>query len=309
MKLLDTSAKGVYIIAVTPFTEQGELDLASVPTLIDFYLDAGADGITILGVLGEAPKLTADESRRFVKQVIDSVAGRVPVIVGVSSPGLAALGELARSSMAAGAAGVMVAPVPSVRTDDQIFDYFKQVAEILGDIPFVLQDHPQSTGVQMSTSVILRILKATSSCVMVKHEEFPGLAKLSALRAAGERGEINRVSILGGNGGLFLPEELERGADGAMTGFAFPEMMIGVYRAHVAGNAARARDLFDAYLPIARYEQQPGIGLAIRKHILARRGAIASAALRKPGPKLSAADLAEIDVMLERQSQRLKDLG
>ncbi len=309
MKLLDTSAKGVYIIAVTPFTEQGELDLASVPTLIDFYLDAGADGITILGVLGEAPKLTADESRRFVKQVIDSVAGRVPVIVGVSSAGLAALGELARSSMAAGAAGVMVAPVPSVRTDDQIFDYFKQVAETLGDIPFVLQDHPQSTGVQMSTSVILRILKATPSCVMVKHEEFPGLAKLSALRAAGERGEINRVSILSGNGGLFLPEELERGADGAMTGFAFPEMMIGVYRAHAAGNAARARDLFDAYLPIARYEQQPGIGLAIRKHILARRGAIASAALRKPGPKLSASDLAEIDVMLERQSQRLKDLG
>jgi len=309
MKLLDTSAKGVFIIAVTPFTEQGELDLASVPTLIDFYLDAGADGITILGVLGEAPKLTADESRRFVKQVIDSVAGRVPVIVGVSSAGLAALGELARSSMAAGAAGVMVAPVPSVRTDDQIFDYFKQVAETLGDIPFVLQDHPQSTGVQMSTSVILRILKATPSCVMVKHEEFPGLAKLSALRAAGERGEINRVSILGGNGGLFLPEELERGADGAMTGFAFPEMMIGVYRAHAAGNAARARDLFDAYLPIARYEQQPGIGLAIRKHILARRGAIASAALRKPGPKLSASDLAEIDVMLERQSRRLKDLG
>jgi len=309
MKLLDTSAKGVFIIAVTPFTEQGELDLASVPTLIDFYLDAGADGITILGVLGEAPKLTADESRRFVKQVIDSVACRVPVIVGVSSAGLAALGELARSSMAAGAAGVMVAPVPSVRTDDQIFDYFKQVAETLGDIPFVLQDHPQSTGVQMSTSVILRILKATPSCVMVKHEEVPGLAKLSALRAAGERGEINRVSILGGNGGLFLPEELERGADGAMTGFAFPEMMIGVYRAHAAGNAARARDLFDAYLPIARYEQQPGIGLAIRKHILARRGAIASAALRKPGPKLSASDLAEIDVMLERQSQRLKDLG
>ena len=309
MKLLDTSAKGVYIIAVTPFTEQGELDLASVPTLIDFYLDAGADGITILGVLGEAPKLTADESRRFVKQVIDSVAGRVPVIVGVSSAGLAALGELARSSMAAGAAGVMVAPVPSVRTDDQIFDYFKQVAETLGDIPFVLQDHPQSTGVQMSTSVILRILKAAPSCVMVKHEEFPGLAKLSALRAASERGEINRVSILGGNGGLFLPEELERGADGAMTGFAFPEMMIGVYRAHAAGKAARARDLFDAYLPIARYEQQPGIGLAIRKHILARRGAIASAALRKPGPKLSASDLAEIDVMLERQSQRLKDLG
>jgi 4-hydroxy-tetrahydrodipicolinate synthase len=237
--------------------------------------------------------------------VLARVAGKVPVVVGVSSSGFAAMGELAHDVMQAGAAGVMVAPVPSVRTDEQLVDYFKQVAETLGSIPFVLQDHPQSTGVQMSVPAILRILQAVPTCVMVKHEDWPGLAKLSALRAAPGR----RVSILGGNGGLFLPEELARGADGVMTGFAFPEMMVEVCRLHAAGDNERMRDVFDAYLPLARYEQQPGFGLAVRKHILARRGAIASAALRKPGPRLTATDMKEIDLLIARQESRLKALA
>jgi 4-hydroxy-tetrahydrodipicolinate synthase len=308
MPLLNESARGVFVIAVTPFTDDGALDLASVPTLVDFYLDAGADGLTLLGVLGEAPKLTADESAQFVRAVAAAVAGRVPIVVGVSSPGLAALGQLAREAMAAGAAGVMVAPPHMLRTDDQIFDYFRLVGEVLGGIPWALQDHPQSTGVQMSLPVILRILKALPTCVMVKHEDWPGLNKINGLRAASERGEVRRVSILGGNGALFLPEELERGSDGAMTGFAYPEMMVGICRAHAQGASHEMRDLFDAYLPLARYEQQPGIGLAFRKYILAQRGAIASAALRAPGPKLSASDLADIARLIERQTRRLKEL-
>ena len=205
--------------------------------------------------------------------------------------------------------GVMVAPPASVRTDDQIAAYFDMVSETLGpQVPWALQDHPLSTGVQMSAAVILRILKNAPTCVMLKHEDCPGLAKLSAIRAADERGEVRRVSILTGNGGgLFLPEELSRGADGAMTGFAYPEMMVGVCRAHAAGNVERAHDHFDAYLPLARYEQQPGIGLAVRKHLLAERGVIASAALRKPGPRLSAADIADIARLVARQTRRLAE--
>jgi len=308
MKLLDESAKGVYVIAVTPFTDEGALDLASVSTMVEFYLAAGCDGLTLLGVLGEAPKLTAAESLQFVQAVVAAVAGRVPVIVGVSSAGLAALGELSQQVMAAGAAGVMVAPPPALRTDEQIADYYAMVAQTLGEIPFVLQDHPLSTGVQISLPVLIRILKAHPTCVMVKHEDWPGLNKLGGLRAASERGEIRRVSILGGNGALFLGEELERGSDGAMTGFAYPEMMVAMCRAHAAGQLRQMRDLFDAYLPLARYEQQPGIGLAVRKHILARRGAIASPALRKPGPRLSATDLAEVERLIERQAARLAEL-
>ena len=208
MTTLDTSATGVYLITVTPFTDSGALDLASTDSMVDFCLDCGVTGLTVLGIMGEASKLTAAESASFVARVLARVAGRVPVVVGASAPGFAPMKELTDSVMALGAAGVMVAPPPTVRTDDQIVAYFDMVQETVGSVPWVLQDHPVATGVQMSAAVIQRILKNAPTCVMLKHEDCPGLAKLSALRAASERGELRRVSILCGNGGgLFLPEE------------------------------------------------------------------------------------------------------
>ena len=311
MKKIDAAAAGVYLITVTPFTDSGALDLASTDRMVDFCLDQGVSGLTVLGIMGEASKLTAEEARVFVRQVLARVAGRVPVVVGASAPGFAPMRELTQSVMALGAAGVMVAPASTLRTDEQIVAYFDMVNETLGpDVPWALQDHPLATGVQMSTSVILRILNNSPGCVMFKHEDCPGLAKLSAIRSAELRGGVKRVSILTGNGGgLFLPEELARGADGAMTGFAYPEMMVQVCRAHAAGHIERAHDIFDAYLPLARYEQQAGIGLAVRKHILAERGVIASAAVRKPGPKLSAADIADIALLTTRQNRRLAQIA
>jgi len=311
LKTLDATAKGVYLITVTPFTDLGALDLPSTDRMVDFCLEAGVTGLTVLGIMGEATKLTAEESRTYVKQVLARVAGRVPVVVGASAAGFAPMKELTQSVMDLGASGVMVAPPPTVKTDDQIVSYFDMVSETLGpDVPWVLQDHPVSTGVQMSASVILRIIKNSPTCVMLKHEDCPGLAKMSAYRAASDKGDAKRISILTGNGGgLFLPEELSRGADGAMTGFAYPEMMVDVVQAHAAGDVERAHDLFDAYLPLSRYEQQAGIGLAVRKHLLAQRGVIASAAIRKPGPKLSAADLADLDRLVKRQTRRLAEIG
>jgi 4-hydroxy-tetrahydrodipicolinate synthase len=311
MNALNRSATGVYLITVTPFTDSGELDLVSTDRMVDFLLEAGVTGLTVLGIMGEAPKLTAQESRIFVKQVLARVAGRVPVVVGASAAGFAPMRELTESVMDMGAAGVMVAPPGRVKTNEQIVAYFDMLNETLGPkVPWVLQDHPVATGVQMSPDVILKILKNSPHCVMLKHEDCPGLAKLSAIRAASDRGELERVSILTGNGGgLFLPEELTRGADGAMTGFAYPEMMVDVCRAHASGDVERAHDIFDAYLPLARYEQQAGIGLAVRKHIFAERGIIASAAVRKPGPKLSAADLADVARLTQRQQRRLAALS
>ena len=311
MNTLDATAKGVYLITVTPFTDSGALDLDSTDRMVDFCLESGVTGLTVLGIMGEATKLTAQESRLFVKQVLKRVDGRVPVVVGASAAGFAPMKELTQSVMDLGASGVMVAPPSTMRTDDQIIGYFDMVTETLGpDVPWVLQDHPVSTGVKMSAAVIIRIVENSPTCVMLKHEDVPGLAKISAYRAASEKGEARRISILTGNGGgLFLPEELSRGADGAMTGFAYPEMMVDVVAAHARGDIERAHDLFDAYLPLSRYEQQPGIGLAVRKHLLAERGVIASAAIRKPGPKLSAQDIADIDRLVKRQTRRLAELG
>lgn len=310
MALLNETATGVYVIAVTPFTETGALDLDSADRMVDFYLEKGATGLTLLGMMGEAPKLTAEESRILVRRVLARTDHRVPIVVGASGPGLAAMGELTKAVMDDGAAGVMVAPPSNLRTDDQIVAYYDMVGEAIGaNTPLVLQDFPLSTGVQFTPAVILKIVARLPNMVMLKHEDWPGLAKLAAIRAASDGGTARRISILVGNGGVFLPEELSRGADGAMTGFAYPEMMVDVWRAHAAGKIERAHDLFDAYLPLARYEQQPGPGLAIRKYILAKRGVLASATLRKPGAGLLAADIADVERLITRQTRRLKELG
>jgi 4-hydroxy-tetrahydrodipicolinate synthase len=308
MPKLDESAKGVYAICVTPFAADETLDLASTDKMIEFYLEHGAVGLTLLGIMGEAPKLTAEESRRLVSHAIGRTA--VPIVVGVSSSGLASLRDLAHDVMGRGAAGVMVAPPGHLRSDEQIYNYFEMVAEALGpSVPFVLQDYPLITGVQIPSSVLRRIVTNLPSCVMIKHEDWPGLNKIDALRRFEAEPGGRRVSILVGNGAMFLPEELSRGADGAMTGFAYPEMMAQVCAAHAAGEVERAHDIFDAYLPLARYEQQPGIGLAIRKHVLAQRGAIASPTMRRPRQGLSSADLGDIEHLIARQTAKLERLS
>lgn len=304
--MLDETAKGVFTIAATPFLPDGALDLPSLDRLVDAYIENGATGLTILGMMGEAEKLSADESIKVIQTVTRHCD--IPVIVGVSAPGFAAMSTLSNAAMDAGAAGVMVAPPPRLRTDDQIIRYYQDTSEVLGKIPFVLQDFPLATGVIISPSVILKIVEDCANCVMLKHEDWPGLEKITQLRQASETG-ARRISILCGNGGMYLLEEMLRGADGAMTGFGYPEMMAQVIAAYEGGDVARARDIFDAYMPMIRYEAQPGMGLAIRKYSLAKQGIITHHTLRKPGAKLTNQAMVEIDAISERQTRRLQELG
>ncbi|MGI3185734.1 dihydrodipicolinate synthase family protein [Nioella aestuarii] len=304
--MLDETTSGVFTIAATPFLPDGAIDFDSIDRMVDAYIGRGANGLTILGMMGEAGKLSADESVAVIRRVTSRCA--VPVIVGVSASGFAAMKALGQEAMEAGAAGVMVSPPMGLQTDDQIISYFHNTAETLGDIPFVLQDFPLATGVKISASVILRIVEDCPTCVMLKHEDWPGLEKISALRAASDA-ESRRISILCGNGGMYLLEELLRGADGAMTGFGYPEMMAQVISAFSGGDLERARDIFDAYMPMIRYESQPGMGLAIRKYSLAKQGIIAHPTVRKPGAGLSKAAVSEIDALAVRQARRLEALG
>jgi 4-hydroxy-tetrahydrodipicolinate synthase len=295
--------RGVYSIAVTPFDETGAVDLNSVDRMTDFYLACGANGLTILGIMGEAQKMNEAESLAITKRVT-SRAG-VPVIVGVSAPGFSAMRSLAQGAMELGAAGVMIAPPSSLRTDDQIIGYYAQAVEAIGDdIPFVIQDYPLALSVVMTPKVIRQIIRNHSSCFMLKHEDWPGLEKISALRAFEQEGSMRRVSILTGNGGLFLDFEMERGADGAMTGYAFPEMLVDVVRFSASGQRDQAHDTFDAHLPLLRYEQQQVVGLAVRKYVLQKRGAIASDIQRKPGSALSQKARQEVDYLLSRLARR-----
>jgi 4-hydroxy-tetrahydrodipicolinate synthase len=255
--------------------------------------------------MGEAQKLSDAESAEFTRYYLRRVAGRVPVIVGVSNPGTTNLVTLSKTAMDAGACGVMVAPLTGLKTESAIIAYFNEVIAALGDeMPVVYQDYPQSTQADISAASFLRIADAHPSIVMFKHEDCPGLKKLTQLRKACDGSARRYISILVGNGGLYVPQELLRGADGIMTGFAYPEMLVAVHRLFAAGKQEEGEDLFDVYLPLIRHEQQPGFGLAVRKEILRRRGAIGSAAVRAPGPRLDSDDVKELDSLLARLDAR-----
>lgn len=307
---LTEDAKGVYVISATPFAEDGALDLESADRLVDFYVGEGVHGITFLGVMGEAPKLSDSEQITFMQRVMGHLDGRLPAIIGVSNPGIDNLVRLSEASMTAGAAGVMIAGIPGLKTDEQILGYFAKVFDRLGpDVPVCLQDYPPSTTVYFSTDLINRLIDTYPQIVMFKHEDCPGHRKLTRLRRAPDTDQIRRVSILTGNGGLYVPQEMARGADGVMTGFAFPGMLAVVYELFAAGDGEAAEDLFDHYLPLIRHEQQIGAGLAIRKEVLRRRGAIACNAARQPGPALDADDVAELDHLLRRLQIKLEQAG
>jgi 4-hydroxy-tetrahydrodipicolinate synthase len=286
---------GIFNILATPFDRDQRLDLESLRTLVEFQLDCGVDGLTILGVLGEAAKLSVDERRTVTATVIETVAGRVPVVVGTSHQDVATCIDLSKAAFEAGAAGVMIAP-PRLDnpTDEEVIALYARVEQAVANT-IVVQDLPSSNGVIMSPAMLAALAERVPSARHIKLEDPPLMQKISAIREA-----TDAYTILGGAGGMFLLEELERGAAGTMTGFAFTEVLVSVYRQFAAGDQEGAARTFYQFVPLIRYENQPVINLTIRKEILARRGAIACATPRDPFAPIDAGTHEEIGRALAR---------
>lgn len=291
-----TSFSGIFNILATPFTPDGAVDGVSLRRLVEFQLARGAYGLTILGVLGEAAKLTVDERRAVMENVLETVNGRVPVIVGTSHRERAASLALSRAAFAAGAQGVMVAPPPMESpTDADIIALYAELADAVGDGAIVVQDFPPVNNITMTPTMLAALAESVPTARTLKLEDPPLMQKIGAIRAL-----TNQYAIFGGLGGMFLLEELERGAVGTMTGFAFTEILVAVYEAFTAGDTARAARIFDHYLPLIRYENQPVINLSIRKALLHLRGAIDYPTLREPFVPIDAETQAEITRVLHR---------
>ncbi len=291
-------AGGFVAISVTPLDETGAVDYADLARLMQFYLDCGADGVALLGVMGEANRMTDTDARIVVEHAVKAIDGRVPIIVGVSDPSLQRVQSLGEFSRSLGCAGVLLQPLAGLQGDRSVAGYFRAAAEALGpDIPICVQDFPKANNVHLSLDAWGMILEACPTVVMLKLEDEPGLGKLSAIRAAESAGR-RTVTIFTGNNGIHLMQELDRGSDGAMTGFAFPDVLVRVIHLFRSGQRQEAEDLFDQYLPVNRHELRTGI--AVRKEILRRRGAIRTAAARYPAQPLSETDHAELDGLLAR---------
>ncbi|WP_223191512.1 dihydrodipicolinate synthase family protein [Paracoccus thiocyanatus] len=148
----------------------------------------------------------------------------------------------------------MMGPAQHLRTDEQILVWFANAVEAIGETtPWVLQDYPLALTCQLSVPIIAAIMEAHPSCVMLKAEDWPGLEKISALRRLQAEGTLRPFSILTANGGMFLDLEYWRGTNGSMTGYAFPDMLVDLYRLQAAGERDAAHDLFDAHLPLRRF--------------------------------------------------------
>jgi 4-hydroxy-tetrahydrodipicolinate synthase len=285
--------KGVYNILTTPFQEDGALDETSLRRLTNAVIGMGVTGITILGVAGEAQKLTEPERSRVVNIVMEVNAGRVPIIVGASHDGTDTTIAACQAAQVAGAAGVMVAPPTFSQSGAGLIEHFRRVGGSI-DIPIVLQDFPPVNGVMLSPRAMADLVEAVPAITTIKLEDAPTPQRIAqTLALIG-----NRATIVGGLGGMYLLDELRRGGSGTMTGFAFPEVLLSIWRAWEAGDRSAAADIYYKYLPVLIFEGQPKLGVAIRKEILRRRGLIDHANVRHPGPKLDAGILSDLDETL-----------
>lgn len=282
---------GVYTIMPTPFNDDGSLDLASLETLTDFLVRLEVDGLVVLGVMGEAPKLSQREQDEVIRTTVAAAGGRVPVYAGSGAEGTDLAVERSRNALSLGASGLLVAP-PPIQNDAVIFEYYRRIDAAVNGL-IILHDYPAATGIRLSPQLVANLHKELEQVGVIKLEETPSVPKISAIRALG-----SNVAIVGGLGGMFFWEELKRGADGMMTGFSYPEVLVAIYQAYTSGDKAKAAELFYKACPVLRYEFQPGIGLALRKEVYRQRGAIRSAFVRHPGAQIDAQLRAELESAL-----------
>lgn len=287
--------EGVYSIIPTAFTDAGDLDPASQRKVVDLFIEKGANGLTALGVTGEVARLEEYERGTVLEIVVKQAAGRVPIIAGTSAEGTRTCIAYTRQAKALGASAVMVSPPRMPKLNSAaVVNHYKALADAV-DLPIIVQDYPPIAGFAMEPALLARIAKEVPTARTIKLEDPPTPFKTARILEASAG---TTVQIFGGLGGVFLLEELMSGATGAMTGFAFPEILARIMKHWHAGERDAAADVFYRAVPLMRFEFQEGIGMAIRKEVLKRRGVLASAATRAPAGALDAQTKEALDRVL-----------
>ena len=286
---------GVFSVLPTPFRGGGDIDVESLRRVVDLIVGAGVNGVTALGVTGEVSRLNERERRVVVETVAKQVNGRAKIIVGASADGVRTCIEYSREAKELGAAAVMVSPPRMLKLNtESVVNHYRALADAV-DLPIVVQDYPPISGFAMEAGLLARIAREVPAARTIKLEDPPTPFKTARILTAA--GDI-KVNILGGLGGVFLLEELMAGAAGVMTGFAYPEVLVKVVSLYRAGQIDDAADLFYRFVPLMRFEFQEGIGMAIRKEVFRRRGALADASTRGPGAVLDDGTKAALDRVL-----------
>ncbi|GAB3263714.1 dihydrodipicolinate synthase family protein [Arthrobacter pigmenti] len=290
---------GLWGILATPFQgRELSVDIESVTRQVRLFADLPAAGVVALGVFGEGAALDQREQAEVVSAVMEAGDG-LPAVVGLSARATAPAIEQGRVSIEASGsqlAGLMV-QVNSAKPE-VLARHLTAIYEATG-IGIVLQDYPLISGVRISSAQILETLHLCPFISAVKSEAPPTAVAIAELTARTD------VPVFGGLGGVGLLDELAAGAAGAMTGFSRPEGLRAAIDAWNAGGMSAAYEAFAPYLPLANFEAQPGIGLALRKELFRRRGTFTDASVRPPAPAMPASLSGIMQQHLDELEKRL----
>lgn len=273
--------RGTYAILTTPFDPAENVDYEGVTRVVHHYVKERVRAVVALAVMGEGNKILPVERVSILQAVVRS-AGDTPVIVGVTGPGTRLVCARVEEAALHGAQAVLVAP-PQSMNDDMYVAFFSEVGRV--GLPIVLQDHPESTGIQMSAATLSRIVQSVRGVTAIKLEAPPTGHKIATIRAL--LGET-ACTILGGLGALSLMDELAAKSDGTMTGFAYPHILTAIVEAYFSNQMTRAEALYQCALPWLVHESTSRLSLAIRKEFLRLQGIIPTNILRSPSVPLDA---------------------
>lgn len=288
-------ADGIYAVAPTPFHDDGSVDLGSIDLLADFFVGLEVTGLLVVGVMGEAHKLLEDERGAVLDRFVKAVDGRASIIAGTSFPSAEGTAELTRRAGESGADAALISPPRLAKPNPKAVRAFYESVAAASSTEIVIQDHPAASGTYMSAELMADLTRDIEQANSIKLEDPATPPKVSALvKLLG-----GSAKIYGGLGGVAFLDELQRGANGTITGFGYPEILVRLFRLHRAGEMAEAKALFNRYLPLIQFEAQQPMSLSIRKHLYVRRGAMAGPRVRLPAAVADAETLASLHELMD----------
>lgn len=274
--------KGIYPIVPTPFLDNGAVDYASIERLVDAMAEKQVHGLAIMGALGEGPKMTDTERTEIIKLFRKRMPADMHLVVGTRAPATDPAKLQAEKARDLGADALLLGP-HGIQKDKPLLEYYQQVSAA-AKIPCIIHDYPAVTGITMSVDLITKMFETAEYVQYIKLEDPPTGMKMQALqKTVGEK-----LKVFGALGGNYALEELQLGAVGIMTGFVYAELLVQLYNYARAEQWDEAKQLFYDFLPLTRWEFQPGVGISLRKHLLKRMSVFTSTKVRHPGMEADA---------------------
>ncbi|MBI3706337.1 MAG: dihydrodipicolinate synthase family protein [Proteobacteria bacterium] len=287
------SLGGVFPVVATPFRDDGAVDRDGLERVVEWLIGCGVDCVVFPGVASEFDQLTSAERDELVKFVGGLAKGRVAYIVGAGAATATEAAAYARQGEAAGAAAAMILAPSSLKGDEAALRRFYEEIAAKSSLAIMLQNAPAPVGAGFDMSIVARVAAEVPRIAYVKEEAMPCGQRISQLLAVAPPG---LRGVFGGAGGRYILDELARGAVGTMPACELAEIHVALVKAWRAGDRATARALFNRSLPLLSF--QAVFRMAMTKEVLRRRGLIASAHVRAPGPRLDPHDREELATML-----------